>query len=143
MRPFLRQFFMFAGLLLLPTLSQAKQIERFFSMPFQQEIGYAQIVKHKDTLYVSGIIAKGANLEEQLVAVYKALEKTLVAHGSSMSSVVLERVSVLNIDDLIEIQALRKQFYPQGLYPASSWYQVERLYTPSALIEVEVVAVVE
>ncbi|MEO3865885.1 RidA family protein [Rheinheimera fenheensis] len=140
MRASINQIITFACLLSLPYISKAEEIERYFSMPFQQEIGYAQVVKHNNLLYVSGIIAKGATLEEQLVSVYKALEKTLKSHGSSMSGVLNERISVLNIDDLIKIQKVRRQFYPEGLYPASSWYQVNRLYTPSALIEVEVIA---
>ena len=118
----------------------ATELKRSFTQPFQQEYGYAAVVQHGDTLYLSGIAAPGKDMAAQLKHVYTLLDKTLQAHGSSMAHVINERVSTTDIAALTALNAVRKSYYPEGAYPASSWYQIERLFADDALIEIEVVA---
>jgi len=120
--------------------ASTSDLERSFTYPHQKEYGYAAVVKHGDTLYLSGISAPGKDMEEQIRHVYIILKKTLEEHGSAMENVLNERVSTTDIQKLNDLNMLRKSFYPEGAYPASSWYQVNRLFMPDALIEIEIVA---
>ncbi|MBT1063330.1 RidA family protein [Bowmanella sp. Y26] len=132
------------GLLLLGSLfTHASELQRSYAFPGQQDLGYAQVVRVGDTLHLSGIATQGKDMAEQVTNVYRIIQRTLENHGSNMGLVISERVSVTDMDALIAAAEKRKAFYPKNQYPASSWYQISRLYTPSAMIEVEIIAKVQ
>jgi len=76
-------------------------------------------------------------------SVYARLGQTLKAHGLTFANVVKENVYATDLGAFIENKALRMPFYvdAQPLFPAATWIQVPRLYTPSHVLEIELVAV--
>ena len=101
-------------------------------------IGYAQAVKVGKTLYISGSVGSG-DMDKAVKTVYDELEKTLKAYNLTFQHVVKENVFTTNIDGFIQQQELRKKYY-KGDFPAASWVQVQRLYTPELVVEIELIA---
>jgi 2-iminobutanoate/2-iminopropanoate deaminase len=114
------------------------QIEREYVNPWEKEIGYAQVVRHGDTLYLSGITANGASVAEQMTAIYGQIGKILKSRGLDSTAILSETVYTRDIEAVKAAIPIRKSFYKEGLYPASTWVQVERLFNPDLLIEIEV-----
>ncbi len=56
-------------------------------------------------------------------------------------NIVKENVYALDIEKFKEQVELRKKFYGNADYPAATWVQIEKLYLPSHLVEIEFVAV--
>lgn len=71
--------------------------------------------------------------------VYTGLQKTLEANGLTFANVVKENVYTTDLDAFIQNKEVRKQFYT-NTPPAATWVQVQRLYTPATVLEVELVA---
>lgn len=107
---------------------------------FETEVGYCQAVRSGQTLYISGNAAKG-EMASAIQRVYTDLQKTLEANGLSFANVVKENVYATDLGAFIQNKAVRKQFYANTPLPAATWVQVQRLYTPSIVLEVELVAV--
>jgi len=72
-------------------------------------------------------------------SVYDRLKQILEANGLSFASVVKETVFATDLDAFIRNKELRKEFYGKSL-PAATWVQVQRLYLPSFVVEVELTA---
>jgi enamine deaminase RidA (YjgF/YER057c/UK114 family) len=53
--------------------------------------------------------------------------------------VVKETVFATDLDAFVKNKEIRKEFYGPAL-PAATWVQVQRLYSPSLVLEVEVTA---
>lgn len=71
---------------------------------------------------------------------YARLQKTLEATGLTFANVVKESVLVTDLDAFIQHKDIRKEFYGKS-FPAATWVQVQRLYLPSFVVEVELTAV--
>ena len=106
---------------------------------WEQEIGYSQAVRVGNSLHTSGSAAGGA-MPEAIGEAYGMVEKTLRAHGLTFKDVVKETVFTTDIEALKQHSALRKAYYGTT-FPAATWVQIQRLYDPGHVIEVEVVAV--
>jgi 2-iminobutanoate/2-iminopropanoate deaminase len=119
--------------------SAAAQRECFHLESYEQDIGYCQAVRVGDTLHVSGTTGEG-EMPAAVQSVYETLRRTLSAHGLGFADVVRETVFTTDLDAFIATQELRKQFYGE-VFPAASWVQVQRLYLPSQVVEIEVTAV--
>lgn len=100
--------------------------------------GYAQVVKVDNVLYVSGTVTYNLT-PEGVKKLYTELEKTLQHFGAGFQHVVKENLYTLDIDAMKALNYVRKPFY-RGDYPAASWVQVSRLFTPETKLEVELVA---
>lgn len=107
--------------------------------PFEKEVGYCAAVRIGNTLYISGQAA-GGDMPGAIANVYGGLKKTLAAHGLTLANVVKENVYATDLDAFIKHKALRKAMYGDS-FPAATWVQVARLYSPALVLEVEVVAV--
>ena len=104
----------------------------------ERDIGFCQAVRSGNTLHVSGIVGAG-NMDAAVRSVYKRLGEVLAANGLSFSNVVKENVFATDLDAFIRYKEIRKEFYGVSL-PAATWVQVQRLYLPSFVVEVEVTA---
>ncbi len=100
--------------------------------------GYAQVVKVDNVLYISGTVTYNLT-PEGVKKLYTELEKTLQHFGAGFQHVVKENLYTLDIDAMKALNYVRKPFY-KGDYPAASWVQVSRLFTPETKLEVELVA---
>jgi 2-iminobutanoate/2-iminopropanoate deaminase len=106
---------------------------------FEKDVGYCAAVRVGNTLYVSGVAGRG-EMPAAIRSVYQRLQKALEANGLAFEHVVKENVYATNLDAFIEHKALRKEFYAGTPLPAATWVQVQRLYVPNLVLEVEVVA---
>ncbi len=101
--------------------------------------GYAQAVLVGKVLYISGTVGHGKTMKEQMENLYSGIERTLKHYGLSFQHVVKENLYTTDIEATKSANAVRKSFY-KGDFPAATWVQISRLYMPSALVEVEVIA---
>ena len=104
----------------------------------ETEIGYCEAVRSGNTLYVSGTVGQG-DMAAATRSVYERLRKTLEANGLKFADVVKENVYTTDLDAFEKTQAIRKEFYGTSL-PAATWVQVQRLYAPAFVLEVELTA---
>ncbi|MGZ5220342.1 MAG: RidA family protein [Chitinophagaceae bacterium] len=102
--------------------------------------GYALAVLVDNVLYISGSVGRGQTVAEQLKSLYTAIDITLKHYGATFQNVVKETLLTIDIEAVKAANnEARKPFY-KGDYPAATWTQISRLYMPSALVEVEVIA---
>ncbi|HEU4653721.1 MAG TPA: RidA family protein [Steroidobacteraceae bacterium] len=106
----------------------------------ENEIGYAQAVRVGDVVYVSGSVGAGP-MPQAIRQAYDELKKTLEAYGLTFRNVVKENVFSTKLDDFIQHKDLRRVYYGED-FPAATWVQVDRLYVPELVLEVEVTAAV-
>jgi enamine deaminase RidA (YjgF/YER057c/UK114 family) len=112
--------------------------------------GFSQTVVVKTgnfkTLYISGQIGDGADLEAQTIATFQNLEKQLQNCNATFKDVVKMNTYIVNFNpevDLPIFRKVRKAFLGNENYPASTLVGVESLGRKEWLIEIDAVAVVE
>ena len=140
----MKRFFFFSLFCLagLATFSQADTLTKSkFHWGRQQDTsaGYAQAVLVDHILYISGTVGRGTSMAEQLKGVYSGIERTLKQYGLSFQHVVKENLYTTDIEAVKQNNDIRKAFY-KGDFPAATWAQISRLFMPTALVEVEVIA---
>lgn len=108
--------------------------------PLKQDTssGYAQVVKVDNVLYISGVTAKEVTPEE-IIRVYKVLEKSLKSFGATFQNVVKENLYTTDIEAMKKYNYARKTFYNND-FPAATWVQISRLFTADAKLEIELIA---
>jgi enamine deaminase RidA (YjgF/YER057c/UK114 family) len=102
------------------------------------DIGYCQALRVGNTLHISGIPGQG-DMPSAIRSVYERLKQVLEANGLSFANVTKETVFATDLDAFIRNKDVRKEFYGQ-LFPAATWVQVQRLYLPSFVVEIELSA---
>ena len=98
------------------------------------------------TLYISGQIGDGANLEAQTIATFQNLEKQLQNCNATFKDVVKMNTYIVNFNpeaDLPIFRKVRKQFLGNEDYPASTLVGIQSLGKNEWLIEIEAIAVIE
>jgi 2-iminobutanoate/2-iminopropanoate deaminase len=104
----------------------------------EKDIGYCQALRSGNTLHISGVAGEGS-MDSAVRSVYERLGKILQANGLSFANVVKENVYATDLDAFIRNREIRKEFYGPAL-PAATWVQVQRLYIPSFVVEIELTA---
>jgi 2-iminobutanoate/2-iminopropanoate deaminase len=134
--------FLLAVLLSLPgctsVVSQTQRSCYHAAEQIEKEIGFCQAIRSGSTLHVSGVTAGGA-MDSAIRSVYLQLEEILKANDLSFADVVRETVFTTDLDSFIKSKEIRREFYG-GALPAASWLQIQRLYLPSHVVEVELTA---
>ena len=112
--------------------------------------GFTQTVVVKTgnfkTLYISGQIGDGANLEAQTITTFQNLEKQLQNCNATFKDVVKMNTYIVNFNpeaDLPIFRKVRKQFLGNEDYPASTLVGIQSLGKNEWLIEIEAIVVVE
>ena len=108
------------------------------SEAIEKDIGFCQALRSGNVLYVSGVAAEGS-MDAAVLSAYSRLGQILVANGLSFANVVKENVYATDLDAFIRHKGIRKEFYGSTL-PAATWVQVQRLYLPSFVVEIELTA---
>jgi len=103
------------------------------------DIGYCEAVRDGATLHVSGVAGQG-EMAAAVRSVYERLARVLAENGFGFADVVKENVYATDLDAFIRSKDVRKEFY-RGDLPAATWVQVQRLYVPALVVEIEVTAV--
>lgn len=112
---------------------------RYQRGPGEDDYGYREAVRVGSTLYISGNVGKGP-MPDAIRMAYDSLQKVLAHHGLTFQHVVKETIYTTQLDVLKENRAIRREFYGKE-FPAATWVQVDRLFKPEYLIEVELIAV--
>lgn len=111
--------------------------------------GFSQTVIVKTgnykTLYISGQIGTGTDLESQTLATFKNLEKQLHQANATFRDVVKMNTYIVNFQpetDLPIFRKVRKEFLGTENFPASTLVGIQALGNKEWLIEVEAIAVI-
>lgn len=104
----------------------------------ETDIGYCQARRSGNMLYISGSVGRG-EMAAAMRSSYEEIGKTLAANGLDFRNVVKEYVYATDLDAFIHNKDVRKQYYGND-FPAATWVQVQRLYLPAFVVEVEVTA---
>jgi len=113
--------------------------DRYQVSNFEDDVGYRTAVRVGNTLYISGETG-GGRMPDAIHEAYGSLRKTLAHYGLTFQHVVKETVYTTQIEALKEHRALRREFYGKE-FPAATWVQIDRLFHPEYIIEVELIAV--
>ncbi|MEI4505741.1 RidA family protein [Sphingopyxis sp. CCNWLW253] len=112
---------------------------------FQEAVGYADAVIAGDTIYLSGVVAGMAKGETDLAAGYdrafKGIAATLARAGASWDDVVDITTFHTDLAAHIDGFAAVKNNYVKAPFPTWTAIGVSRLYEPTAVVEIKVVAV--
>jgi len=128
------------GLFLLGCSTTDQEIERKNYHSWESEIGYSQVVKANNTLYISGITSDKVTFEEQIDDIYSTIQKILADYNVGTNAIVKEVIFTTDIEKLKATIPFRKAYFSDK-FPASSWVEVKRLWSKSHLLEIEVVVV--
>ena len=110
-------------------------MERF---DVSSDIGYSEVVRAGDFIYISGNVGWGP-MPEAVRHAYESLDALLKKQGLTFADVVKENVYTTQLDAFKAANPERLKFY-NGKYPAATWVQVDRLFNPDIVVEVELVA---
>lgn len=114
--------------------------EKFNSNKVEEDkIGYAQAVKVGNTIYVSGSVGWG-RMDEALKHAYDKINETLSHYNIGFGNVVKENLYTTVLDSVIKYKDVRLQYYKND-FPAATWVEVKRLYSPGLVVEIEVIAI--
>ena len=112
--------------------------------------GFSQTVVVKTgnfkTLYISGQIGDGIDLQAQTIATFQNLERQLQYCNATFKDVVKMNTYIVNFNPEIDLpifRKVRKSFLGNENYPASTLVGVQSLGRKEWLIEIEAIAVVE
>jgi 2-iminobutanoate/2-iminopropanoate deaminase len=118
-------------------------------MPWEKEYGYAQAVKVRDTIYLSGQVSHDdrgnivglRDMEAQMRQAYTNIQKVLAQYGATMDNVVDEVLFVTDMDTAFAAAVkCRREVFSGTPVVASTIVQIQRLAFPDLLIEIRCVA---
>lgn len=116
-------------------------VERHYQGDWEYDIGYAGVTKVGQMLYVSGVTAGGASYDEAFKTVYDRVFEILAKFGANGDHIVKEVAYTTDMEAHKKGIEARKAYFSDNKYPAATWVQVERLFDPELLLEVEVIAI--
>jgi 2-iminobutanoate/2-iminopropanoate deaminase len=125
------------------TINADRVIERKTYNPWENEIGYSQVVKAGNTLYISGIASNKPTLEQQVEEIYSTIQSILNDYDLDTSAIVKQVIYTTDIEAYNSLGAVRKKYFKANAYPSSTLVQIERLYSKEHMVEIEVVAYID
>jgi reactive intermediate/imine deaminase len=108
----------------------------------------SQGIKFGNLLFISG--QAGAGVDGKIVdggfraqgeQAFANLRRALQAGGSSLKDVIKVTIFVTDMSHFEDVVALRRQFF-SAPYPADTIAEIQALYDPAAMIEIEAIAAV-
>jgi enamine deaminase RidA (YjgF/YER057c/UK114 family) len=118
-------------------------------MPWEKEYGYAQAVRVRDTIYISGqvshddkanIVGHG-DMEFQMRQAYANVQKVLAEYKATMDNVVDEVLFVTDMDAAFAAAVeCRPEVFSGTPVVASTIVQIQRLAFPELMIEIRCIA---
>lgn len=113
--------------------------------PFEDEYGYARAVRVGDQVFVSGTTARSPHLDgdahTQMTDAIATVAAVLAEAGAGLRHVVRTVVYILDMADAHHVARAHRETFG-GSRPASTLVQVAALTPASALVEIEVTAIV-
>ena len=130
------------------TPTSSEEVAIFGKNFTNQKNGYSESVTILNgsvkTIYVSGQVGDGKNLDEQMRSVLANLEKALNSAGADMKDIVKMNTYIVDYQPamLDTFRNIRKELMGDEKMPASTLVGVTSLALPEWLIEIDAVAVV-
>jgi enamine deaminase RidA (YjgF/YER057c/UK114 family) len=113
--------------------------------PFEDTYGYARAVRVGQYVFVSGTTARVPHLEgnayEQMLAAIETVGAALGEAGAELRHVVRTVVYAVDLADTDQIARAHRESFSSS-HPASTLLQVAALTPASALVEIEVTAII-
>ncbi|MEM8696446.1 MAG: RidA family protein [Pseudomonadota bacterium] len=114
----------------------------------EKQLGFSQAVKIGEALWVSGAVSWDesfnplhvGDMAGQMRQIYGALDALLKRFDRGMDAIIKETVFATDLDLALQNTQVRRDFFPDEQFPASTWVEVSRLAHPDLLLEVEIVA---
>lgn len=112
------------------------------------ETSYSQARRVGKLLFIAGtvswdddfhVIGEG-DFRRQMEIIYADIGRTLSHFGLTAASLVKETIYTLDMNALIEVNAVRMAFFGDAAPPASTWIAINRLANAKLLLEVEAIA---
>lgn len=101
-------------------------------------------VKAAETLYIAGMLAPGADFDEQCSGVFRSIQAALESAGAGWGNVAQFTTYLVHSQDIPRFMAWRlRQFpkmFPDGKYPPNTLLIVSRLVQEQFLVEVQTIA---
>ena len=129
--------------------TSAQEIQRINPQGMTQPTAYTHVVRHGNLLFLAGqvstdgdgnVIGEG-DMKAQVRQVLENMKSVLASQGANFSNVVKITIYTTDIDAYIQTGEIRQQFW-QGIAPASTLVQIDRLARPVFLVEIEATAIV-
>ena len=117
--------------------SDAAEIRRYCFGEWCERIGYSEAVAVGDTLYLSGIVGEGDDMEACLKMAFDHIDQLLARFNLGRDCVLKEKIYTNSKDALRAATQVRRDFYGDAL-PAAVWIEAEPHRT-GAWIEMELV----
>lgn len=116
-------------------------------MPWEKEYGYAQAVKNRDTLWISGQLGHDTEgklaegMENQFAKTYENIRILLDNFGMSADDIVEEVIYVTDMASAFQARKkLGSAFYPDPQRVASSIVGISELALPGQMVEIKIIA---
>ncbi|XVU22421.1 RidA family protein [Actinoplanes sp. CA-054009] len=87
----------------------------------------------------TGAVISPGDAGAQAEHIFEIVTALLAAHGAALTDVMHVRTFMTSLDDLPAYGAVRRRYFPANP-PASTTVEVNRLFLPGAVLEVEVTA---
>lgn len=136
-----------AALVAMPAVAAPKQTvmpENAEARAFQEQFGFSDAVIHGDTVYLSGVVAGTPSAGGDAVAYYDQafarIGAILARAGSSWDDVLDITTFHTDIDTSLTPLAAAKNRYVKAPFPTWTAIGVQRLYEPTAAVEIKVIA---
>ena len=102
-------------------------------------------VKAAETLYIAGMLAPGADFDEQCSGVFRSIQAALESAGAGWGNVAQFTTYLVHSQDIPKFMAWRlrefPRMFPDGKYPPNTLLVIDRLVGEQFLIEVQTIAV--
>ncbi|MCK6606406.1 MAG: RidA family protein [Ignavibacteriaceae bacterium] len=117
--------------------------------PSEEQVGYSRAVRVDNFVFVAGTTATDENGNVvgvgnpymQTEYIFNKIAKALEKADSSLEDVVRVRMFVTDIEDADQIGEVHKKYFGK-IKPVATMVEVQRLWLPEHLIEIEVDAVI-
>ena len=123
----------------------------YLSSPYQKSRSYspAVITQGGRVIWLAGHIASededgnslGGDFDGQVRCVFRTLSATLKQAGAELSDLVTMTIFITDLSNDTRFVELRKEFFADDAYPASTLVTVAALNRPALMVEIQAVAV--
>jgi len=129
--------------------ASAQEIQRINPPGMTQPTAYSHVVRHDNLLFMAGQVALDADgnvvgagdMQAQVRQVLENMRTVLASQGADFSNIVKITIYTTDIDAYRQTGDIREEYW-QGIAPASTLVQIERLARPVFLVEIEATAIV-
>ena len=83
------------------------------------------------------------DFDGQVRVAFERMRKTLEAAGGKLDDIVTMTVFVTDMANGTRFTQLRKEFFPEGRYPASALIGIKDLARPEMMVEIQAIAVID